>query len=259
MMERTKIFEALTGIRGRKSVDIAALERLMVRFSQLVVEQRWIKEIDINPLLASSERLLALDARVVLHDPQTDEARLPRAAVRPYPHEYVFPFKTKDGAELTIRPIRPEDEPAMVRFHENLSERTVYLRYLQQMQLSQRVGHERMVRICFADYNNEIPLVAEWLNPSTDQHEIIAVGRLSKLRGEAEGRWAIVIADRFQGQGLGSELLSRIIDVARQEKLERLSADMAKENVSMRRVCEKRGFKTFCEEDSALCRVELRL
>ena len=70
MMEQTKIFEALEGVRGRKPVDIEALERLLVRFSQLVVEQRWIKEIDINPLLASPERIIALDARVVLHDPE---------------------------------------------------------------------------------------------------------------------------------------------------------------------------------------------
>ncbi len=89
MMERTKIFKALQGVRGRKPVDIEALERLLVRFSQLVVEQRWIKEIDINPLLVSPKRIVALDARVVLHDPEmTEEADLPRSAIRPYPTQY---------------------------------------------------------------------------------------------------------------------------------------------------------------------------
>ena len=85
MMEQTKIFKALKGVRGRKPVDLPALEDLLVRFSQLVVEQRWIKEIDINPLLASPERLLALDARVVLHGPEVTEEHLPEAAIRPYP------------------------------------------------------------------------------------------------------------------------------------------------------------------------------
>ena len=79
MMEQTQIYTALKGVRGRPPVDLAALEQLLVRFSQLVVEQPWIKEIDINPLLASPERLLALDARVVLHDPKTPESQLPQA------------------------------------------------------------------------------------------------------------------------------------------------------------------------------------
>ena len=78
LMEQTKIFKALKGVRGRKPVDIEALEELLVRFSQLVVEQRWIKEIDINPLLASSDHLLALDARVVLHGPEMTEEQVAR-------------------------------------------------------------------------------------------------------------------------------------------------------------------------------------
>ena len=85
MMEQTKIFTALKGVRGRKPVDIAALEELLVRFSQLMVEQPWIKEIDINPLLASPERLLALDARVVVHGPEMTADELPESAIRPYP------------------------------------------------------------------------------------------------------------------------------------------------------------------------------
>ena len=111
MMERTRIFEALGGVRGRAPVDVGSLEKLLVRFSQLVVEQPWIKELDINPLLASPERLIALDARVVLHDPKTHEEDLPRTAIRPYPTQYVSNEVLRDGTPVTIRPIRPEDEP----------------------------------------------------------------------------------------------------------------------------------------------------
>ncbi len=128
MMEQTKIFKALKGVRGRKPVDLAALEDLLVRFSQLVVEQPWIKEIDINPLLASPERLLALDARVVVHGLEMSEDKLPRTAIRPYPMQMVREWTMKDGSQVTIRPIRPEDEPAMIKFHQKLSERSVYLR-----------------------------------------------------------------------------------------------------------------------------------
>ncbi|HEX9284572.1 MAG TPA: acetate--CoA ligase family protein, partial [Nitrospirales bacterium] len=129
LIEQTRIFAALKGVRGRKAVDIAALEQLLVRFSQLVVEQRWIREIDINPLLASPERMVALDARIVLHGPDVGAEELPELAIRPYPVQYVAPWTTKDGTVVTIRPIRPEDEPLMVKFHETLSEQSVYFRY----------------------------------------------------------------------------------------------------------------------------------
>src|SRR6185503_4444847 len=85
MMEQTRIYKALHGVRGRKPVDLPALEQLLVSFSQLVVEQPWIKEIDVNPLLASAERLVALDARVVLHDVKISQEQLPKPAIRPYP------------------------------------------------------------------------------------------------------------------------------------------------------------------------------
>ena len=127
MMERTKIYKALKGVRGRKPVDLAALEKLMVGFSQLVAEQRWIKEIDINPLFASGDDLIALDARVILHDPKTTEDQLPKLAIRPYPSQYVGPWKMKDGTKVTIRPIRPEDEPAMVEIPRDASPNAAFI------------------------------------------------------------------------------------------------------------------------------------
>ena len=142
MMEQTKILTALKGVRGRKPVDLAALENLLVRFSQLVVEQPWIKEIDINPLLASPDRLLALDARVVVHGLEMTEDKLPSSAIRPYPIHAVTEWTMKDGNDVIIRPIRPEDEPLLIKFHENLSERSVYLRYFQPLKLTQRTAHE---------------------------------------------------------------------------------------------------------------------
>src|SRR5690606_35663430 len=119
--ETTKIYQALKGVRGRKSVDLVALEHLLVGFSQLVAEQTWIREIDINPLFASADELVALDARVILHDPKTKEEQLPKLAIRSYPTRYVSAWKMKDGKPVTIRPIRPEDEPLLVEFHRTLS------------------------------------------------------------------------------------------------------------------------------------------
>jgi acetyltransferase len=242
MMEQTKIYKALKGVRGRKSVNLSALEKLMVGFSQLVAEQRWIKEIDINPLFASADDLVALDARVILHDAKTAEDKLPKLAIRPYPTRYVAKWKMKDGSPVIIRPIQPEDEPLLVKFHESLSEESVYHRYFSQIKLDQRIAHERLTRICFNDYDREIALVAERKDSKTGDHEILGVGRLSKARGLNEGEFALLISDRWQKQGLGSELLKRLVDIARSEKLTRVSAIIMSDNHAMLHVCKKTGF-----------------
>jgi acetyltransferase len=214
----------------------------MAGFSQLVAEQTWIKEIDINPMFASAEDLVALDARVILHDPKTPEAKLPKLAIRPYPTRYVSKCKAADGTPLTIRPIRPEDEPLLVRFHETLSEESVYHRYFSAMKLDQRVAHERLTRICFNDYDREIALVVE-RTATGNQKEIIGVGRLSKARGRNEAEFALLVSDRWQKQGLGTELLKRLVHVGKDEKLTRITAVIMADNHAMQAVSKKVGFK----------------
>ncbi len=258
MMEQTRIFKALQGVRGRRPVDIGALEELLVRFSQLVVEQRWVKEIDINPLLASPERLLALDARVVLHGPEMTAAELPQSAIRPYPVKMVSSWKMKDGNEVVIRPIRPEDEPLMIPFHEKLSERSVYLRYFQPLKLTQRTAHERLTRICFIDYNREMALVAERKNEAGEP-ELLAIGRLSKIHGRDEAELAAVAIDAAQHKGLGTELYNRLIAVAREAGIKKLISNMLPENREMRALCVKLGFKMHSSLEDNMIRAELDL
>jgi acetyltransferase len=243
MIERTRIFSALQGLHGHPPVDLAALELLMVRFGQLVVEQRWIREIEINPLLVGSRQLIALDARVVLYGPEVSEDSLPRPAIRPYPTQYIRPFTLRSGAEVIIRPIRPEDEPLIVAFHGTLSEQSVYLRYFYPMSLEQRIAHERLTQICFIDYDREMVLVAEHSEPHSGQRAIIGVGRLIKLRGANHAEFAAMISDAYQGQGLGSELLRRLIAIGRDERLERVIADVLPDNRDMQRVFKKVGFR----------------
>ena len=243
MMEQTKIYTALKGVRGRPPVNLAALEELLVRFSYLVVEQPWISEIDINPLLASPERLIALDARVVVYGKDVKEDKLPKPAIRPYPVQYVSPWKLKNGTPVTIRPIRPEDEPLMVKFHQTLSEQSVYYRYFSQLKLDQRIAHERLIRMCFNDYDREIALVAEHKDPKTGTHEILGVGRLSKARGMNEAEFALIISDKYQRNGLGTELLKRLVQIGRDEKLDRITATILADNHGMHLVSKKVGFK----------------
>ena len=259
LMERTRVFTALTGVRGRPPVDLPALEQLLVRFSQLVVEQRWIKEIDINPLLVSPERLVALDARVVLHGLDVTEDKLPKLAIRPYPHQYVWTAKMNDGTPITIRPIRPEDEPLMVDFHQSLSEESVYLRYFHMIALGQRVAHERLTRICFNDYDREIALVAEHRNLKTEQRIILGVGRLSREPHTDTAQFAILISDRVQRRGLGTELLRRLVQVGREEKLKRITAEILPENIGMQAVSEKLKFKLKHSAGEGMVHAELVL
>ena len=243
-MEGTRVYEALRGVRGRASVDLGALERVLVRFSQLVVEQPRIKEVDINPLLVSPERLIALDARIVLHDPDKRVEDLPRAVIRPYPKEYVSRATLKDGTVVTIRPIRPEDEPLMVKFHESLSERSVYMRYFHMIGLDRRTAHERLARICFVDYDQEMVLVAERKNPATGESEILGIGRLSKSHAvPSEAEVALLVSDPFQGQGLGTALLEKLLEVGRAEGLRRITADILLENPPMQRILKRLGFR----------------
>jgi acetyltransferase len=258
MMEQTRIFIALKGVRGRKPIDLPALEGLLVRFSQLVVEQPWISEIDINPLLASPERLLALDARVVLHAPGTDPDHLPRPAIRPYPSQYVSSWVMKNGEAVTLRPIRPEDEPLMVAFHETLSDRSVYLRYFYSLSLSSRVAHDRLVRICFVDYDREMAIVAE-RRDATGAHRILGVGRLVKSHARNEGEVAVLVSDQCQHQGLGTELFRRVIQIARDEQLARVDAEILPDNLPMKKIARKLGFRMRTPNDPTAIRAVLDL
>ncbi len=259
MMEQTKIYSALKGVRGRKAVDLAALELILVRFSNLVVEQRWVKEIDINPLLASEDRLIALDARVVLHDPAVTEDKLPLIAIRPYPAQYAGTWKMKDETELMIRPIMPEDEPLMVKFHESLSEQSVYMRYFHMIALSQRIAHERLTRICYVDYDREIALVAEQKNATTGARQLLGVGRLTKEPGTDEAQFAILVADPVQGRGLGTELVRRLLEIGRKENVRRITAEILLDNYAMQKICERLGFRLTrdAEEGVVKARIEL--
>jgi acetyltransferase len=160
--------------------------------------------------------------------------------------QYIEPWILKDGTFVNIRPIRPEDEPLMASFHEGLSEHSVYMRYFHALKLSHRVAHERLTRICFIDYDREMVLVAVKREP---ERQIVGVGRLSKLYGSDEAEFAILIKDDYQGLGLGTELLQRLLQVAEDEQdIGSVIAYMLPENLGMRRIAEKLGFQLKFED-----------
>ncbi|HEY6014086.1 MAG TPA: GNAT family N-acetyltransferase, partial [Candidatus Limnocylindrales bacterium] len=240
LIEHTTIAKALRGVRGRKPVDLDVLAALLVRFSELVAEQPRIAEIDINPLLASPERIIALDARVVLHPPTVPQRELPPLAIRPYPHAYIREINDDNGTPIVIRPIRPEDEPLLARFHGTLSEATVRARYGTDLALAERTAHERLTRICFVDYDREIALVAE--APQAEGSVVAAVVRLSRIHATEAMELSLVVADAWQRRGIGRELLKSAIDVARTERASEVVARLAPENRPMRTLLEEAGF-----------------
>jgi acetyltransferase len=147
-----------------------------------------------------------------------------------------------DGTRVLIRPIRPEDEPQIARLHRTLSERSVRLRYFQQIELDQRTAHERLIRVCFNDYDRELALIVEHHGGEPDA-QILAVGRLSKVPGRRSAEFALVIDDEWQRRGLGSELLRRLVAVGKSERVSTITADILPDNLAMQRICKRLGFE----------------
>lgn len=256
-MEKTKIYEALHGVRGRKPVDMEALETVLINFSRMVVENPRIKECDINPLLVSDEEMIGLDARVILHEASISDEHLPKLAIRPYPLNYVHQGVLKNGTPVVIRPMRPEDEKLIVAFHRHLSEDSVRQRFFAFMSLDERVAHERLIRLCCTDYDREWSTVAQI--ESKEGLEIIGVSRLFKVPGTTYARFAMIITDEYHQQGLGTQLLKHTLWIARQEKIQAVDALILSENVGMIKLCKNEGFEITPDKEPDIMRARLVL
>jgi acetyltransferase len=253
MMEKTKIYTALQGVRGRRAVDMAALEQILVRFSQLIAENPEIAECDINPLLVSPDQMIALDARVVLARPS--EQKPARLAIRPYPIQYIHTAQLRSGQPVIIRPVRPEDEPLLVDFHRSLSENSVRQPYLEVLSLDERIAHDRLIRLCCPDYDRDITLVAEIPPEKGRSAKVVGVARLSRT-GPGVGDFKLVISDPFQNQGLGRQMLSDLLAIARTEGLSTVTARILQENGAMLHLVDQMGFTR--RQDGNLVHVTLQ-
>lgn len=234
LMERTKIHHALKGVRGERPVDLDALAKLLVRFSQLVADFLEIAEVDINPLLAGPDRIVALDARVLL---SPADAPKPRLAIHPYPNQYVGTFRAENGTELVVRPIRPEDEPLIIAMHGRHSERTIRMRFFS---LVKTLSRDSLIRLCHLDYDREMALAA--IHRHDGITDMVGVSRyyLDPETGSAE--FAVVIEDAWQGQGVGWHLLERLCTIARERGVKRLIGTVLRENAPMLSLTREQGF-----------------
>jgi acetyltransferase len=254
LMERTKIYEALQGVRGQKAVNLEALETLLARFSQLLVDFPEIQEVDLNPVLASPECVVALDARVLLCPADRAAAQCPKLAIHPYPNQYVGPFRLRDRGQVTIRPIRPEDEPLILALHASHSEHTLRMRFFG---LVKTLSRDSLIRLCHLDYDREMALTA--VLQEGRETRLLGVSRyyLHPETGVAE--FAVVVSDAYQRQGLGRHLMQRLIDIARERGVRCLVGQVLIENAPMLRLLRSLGFSPPVPVDDRVVRVELSL
>jgi len=243
MVERTGIAAMLTETDDCTRRSLETLDQLLICVSQLIAEQRWIKELLLRLLVVPQVGLLVLDAQVVLYDAAVQADDLPALAIRPYPVQYVTEWMLRDGTPVTIRPIRPEDEPLMVRFHETLSEQTVELRYFGPQKLSQRVAPEQLLRIRCVDYDREMVLLVEQRDPITGERAILGLGCLIKLHRSNDAEVGLLVGDAWQGQGIGSELLRRLIQIGHDKGVARIIGEVLPDNQVMLRILPRFGFQ----------------
>jgi acetyltransferase len=254
LMERTKIYQALLGVRGQKAVNLEALETLLARFSLLLVDFPEIREIDLNPVLATPERVVALDARMLLCPADQPPEQRPRLAIYPYPNQYIAPFQMRDGREVLVRPIRPEDEPLIVALHAGHSEHTIRMRFFSMVKTLSR---DSLIRLCHLDYDREMALTAVLRENSEPRLLGVARYYLNPETGIAE--FAVVISDAYQRQGLGRHLMQRLIDIARERGVRRLVGQVLIENAPMLHLMRSLGFSPPIPVDNQVVRVELSL
>ena len=166
------------------------------------------------------------------------------------PAEGEFFVTLKTGAAVTLRSICPADEPLMVKFHQTLSDYTVYMRYFCSLPLRTRVAHDRLVGVCFVDHVRQIAIIAELKDPVSGEVKILAVGRLMRLHSPDEAELALLVADAYQNQGLGTNLVGRLLAIASEKGIRRISAEMLGENIAVQAILKKAGFQISRTPDS---------
>jgi len=245
-LESLRSWPLLRGWRGRPGADLDRLIEVLLRFSWMVAEHGEIAEMDLNPLLVAPEEIVALDARVTLDPPP--ERPFAHLAIRPYPREWEGSARLKDGSELLVRPIRPEDEPLWHAMLRRCSPESIRFRW---RYLFADSTHEMASRYCYIDYDREMALVAE------AEGALVANARLVADADMETGDYAVIVEDRWQGRGLGSVLTDRMLEVARLWGLRRVTAETTPDNGAMVNVFWRRGFRLDRREDAVLAVKEL--
>lgn len=249
MLKSLKIYPFLKGYRGSPARDIDKLMEVIIRLSYLAADYPEIVELDINPLLVSTNDVIALDARIVI-DQELLDKDLPQFShllIHPYPDKYTKPAKLADGTSILLRPIKPEDEPLWLELLGSCSKESIYSRFRYNFHYD---SHEIATQFCFIDYAREIAIVAEIVDNGTKK--LIGVGRLIADLDHETVEYAVLISDAWQKKELGTILTEYCVDIARQWHLKRVAAETTKDNQAMISVFKKLGFNVIFGDGTAV-------
>ena len=239
IIEETKVYELLKGYRNKPPANLKLLEEILVRFSQMLVDFPQIKEIDINPLFINEREAYALDARIVIDKERVFARTKPyeHLVVSPYPTRYEDYLKLRNGKEVLLRPIKPEDEPLLLEMIQNLTEETKHYRFFQAIG---ETPHGIIGRYCNIDYDKEIAIVAELAEE--DRRKIVGIARLITEAYRKTGEIALIVTDPLQGLGLGKKLVDNIIEICKDKNLQTIYAKMFSDDNRIIELMKDKGF-----------------
>jgi acetyltransferase len=254
IIEETRGYRLLKGYRNVPPANIKLLEEIMVRFSQLLVDFPQIKEVDIDPLFIDEEEALALDARIVIDKERVSTKFEPHEhlVISPYPKKYETSWRLRDGRSVLLRPIKPEDEPMWLEMFQNFSEQSIRYRFFQ---IIKDTPHEVRVRYSNIDYDREIGIVAEL---KEERRQILGVVRLIIEPDEKKGEIAFIVADPWQGLGLGTKMVDHMIEICKDKKLETVYALMLPDNHRAIGLLRKMGFTIEQSQDVTKATLNLK-
>ena len=240
LLEQTKIYRLLSeGFRTKPPANLRLLDETLVKISNLVIDFPEIKEIDINPLVVTSDATIALDSRVVLDEEAVRKTiqEYAHLIITPYPTRYVQPWTTKDGRTVLLRPIRPEDEPLERELIAGLSPDSMRFRFFYTIK---EITHDMLTRFCNIDYDREMAIIAEYT--SGGKRRNVGVGRLMAQPGGETGEFAILVADDFQNNGLGLKLSDMLIGIAQEKGLKSIYGIVLNDNTKVLNLTKRLGF-----------------
>jgi acetyltransferase len=245
IIEETKIYKLLKGYRGMEGVDIRSIQFLLYKFAYLVMDFPEIGEIDINPFVVDQDGGVVLDAAVMLDKEAIDDSAkaYSHLVISPYPRELMTKFTLANGEEALLRPIKPEDEPMEAEMFTRLSKQTQHFRFFGYVP---EVTHDLLTRFTQIDYDREIAIIAEI--DEDGKKNMAGVVRLVEDANNNTAEFAIVVADKWQGQGLGNKFTDYILEIARKKELVKVYANVLKANTVMVHMFKKRGFKLKSED-----------
>jgi len=253
LIMRTQVYRLLRGYRDRPAVDFDALCLALIQVSQLVVDRPEIVELDINPLFADQEGVLALDARIRIAP--SDKPGPQRLAIRPYPRELEETIRLPSGREVFVRPIRPEDQPAHREFVSRLTREDLRLRL---MGVTRDIPPKEMARLVQIDYDREMAFIATAPGPSGAE-ETLAVVRAVANADNTKADFAVMVRSDLKRAGLGSFLMSKMIDYCRSRGTGEIVGQVLAENEAMLSLARKLGFEVRPMPDRSRCEVVLKL